>query len=98
MTLEAKEFLRRFVQHVLPKRFIKMRHYGLLANRCRQQRLDRCRRLLFVATVTALLACGSANTVMEPASKPSCPRCGGTRFVRFDLPDTAGMPAVGDTS
>ena len=33
MTLDAEEFLRRFVQHVLPKGFVKIRHYGLLANR-----------------------------------------------------------------
>ena len=33
MTLSAVEFLRRFVQHVLPKGFVKVRHYGLLANR-----------------------------------------------------------------
>jgi hypothetical protein len=32
MTLDAVEFLRRFVQHVLPKDFVKIRHYGLLAN------------------------------------------------------------------
>src|SRR5262249_20265927 len=37
MTLTAEEFLRRFVQHVLPKGFVKMRHYGLLANRHREE-------------------------------------------------------------
>src|SRR5262249_7486716 len=46
MTLDAVEFLRRFVQHVLPKGFVKIRHYGLLANRQRAERLDQCRRLL----------------------------------------------------
>jgi hypothetical protein len=99
MTLSAEEFLRRFVQHVLPKRFVKMRHYGLLANRQRQQRLDACRHLLFAATLTAQLARDNGDTVaVEPASKPCCPRCGGTRFVRLDLPETAGMPPAGDTS
>ena len=44
MTLTAEEFLRRFVQHVLPKQFVKIRHYGLLANAQRQARLDACRR------------------------------------------------------
>src|SRR5262249_58657265 len=47
MTLVADEFLRRFVQHVLPKGFVKVRHYGLL----RQARLALCRRLLLVANV-----------------------------------------------
>ncbi len=55
MTLSAEEFLRRFVQHVLPKGFVKIRHYGLLANAQREARLAMCRRLLLVATVAAVL-------------------------------------------
>ena len=43
MTLDTMEFLRRFLQHVLPKGFMKIRHYGLLANRQRQQKLQRSR-------------------------------------------------------
>jgi hypothetical protein len=49
MTLAADEFLRRFVQHVLPRSFVKIRHYGLLANAQRAVRLALCRRLLLVA-------------------------------------------------
>src|SRR5207249_4822426 len=48
MTLDADEFLRRFVQHVLPRSFVKIRHYGLLANAQREVRLALCRRLLLV--------------------------------------------------
>ena len=36
MTLDADEFIRRFLLHVLPDRFVKIRHYGLLGNRCRR--------------------------------------------------------------
>src|SRR5262245_32819760 len=98
MTLSAEEFLRRFVQHVLPKRFVKMRHYGLLANRRRQECLDVCRRLLFVATVTAQLVRDDADTVaVEPAREPCCPKCGGTNFVRLDLAK-ADAERGGDTS
>jgi hypothetical protein len=43
MTLSAEEFLRRCVQHVLPKGFVKVRHYGLLAPRGRDERLALCR-------------------------------------------------------
>src|SRR5213082_1607555 len=46
LTLSAEEFLRRFVQHVLPRGFMKIRHYGLLANRGRTERLALCRALL----------------------------------------------------
>lgn len=46
MTVSAEEFIRRFLLHVLPDRFVKIRHYGLLGNRCRRKKLDRCRELL----------------------------------------------------
>lgn len=46
MVLPAVEFIRRFLQHVLPKQFVRVRHYGLLAPRYRQQKLGRCRALL----------------------------------------------------
>jgi hypothetical protein len=49
--LTAAEFLRRWVQHVLPSGFAKMRHYGLLANRGRTERLALCRGLLALWTV-----------------------------------------------
>jgi len=46
MTLDADEFIRRFLLHVLPKRFMRMRHYGLLSNRDRAQKLATCRKLI----------------------------------------------------
>jgi hypothetical protein len=46
MKLEASEFIRRFLLHVLPEKFVKVRYYGLLANRKSDRILSRCRRLL----------------------------------------------------
>jgi len=46
MTVDADEFIRRFLLHVLPDRFVKIRHYGLLGNRCRKEKLAACRQLL----------------------------------------------------
>jgi len=46
MTLSAPEFIRRFLLHVLPSGFMRVRHYGLLANRRRTEKLARCRALL----------------------------------------------------
>ncbi len=46
MALSAEEFLRRFLLHTLPAGFVKIRHYGLLGNRCRHEKLARCRALL----------------------------------------------------
>ena len=53
MTLPAEAFLRRFLLHVLPRRFVRIRHYGLLANSVRRQRIALCRSLLGVREKTA---------------------------------------------
>ena len=68
MTLTAMEFLRRFVQHVLPRGFVRIRQCGCLANHCRTARLRLARRLLRRIPSRA-----------QPSSTPSgwCgPRCG----------------------
>jgi hypothetical protein len=90
MTLTADEFLRRFVQHVLPKGFVKVRHYGLLANRQREARLEQCRCLLLVVKGAAKLA-PSGEAVVEPAVPHCCPKCGGTRLLYREL-TPAGLP------
>ena len=71
MTLDGVEFLRRWVQHVLPRGFVKIRHYGLLANRHRAAKLAVCRRLLLGSGLWPI-AC-----VPEPPVPPDvCPVCG----------------------
>lgn len=50
MTLSADEFIRRFLLHVLPDGFQRIRYYGFLGNRYRKQKLDQCRRLLGMPT------------------------------------------------
>jgi hypothetical protein len=90
MTLGADEFLRRFVQHVLPRSFVKIRHYGLLANGQREARLALCRRLLLVENVVAEVpstdAAPSEETLpIEPAPRRRCSQCGGTRLVCREL-------------
>ena len=74
MTLAADEFLRRFLQHVLPSGFVKIRHYGLLANRYRAANLRRCRALLLVVSTAALRATLGAGGA---ADGQRCPHCGG---------------------
>jgi hypothetical protein len=79
MRLDTGEFARRFSLHILPPRFTKVRHYGLLANRGRAQRLEKVR------TAIALLAPQSTRTAPPPAPKvppppPCCPYCGSDRL------------------
>lgn len=88
MTLSGQEFLRRFVQHVLPRGFVKVRHFGLLANRHREEKLKRARRLLLPLTaITARTASAASSASDAPIAAPSlCPRCGSSRIVRLELP------------
>jgi hypothetical protein len=46
LTISAAEFITRFLQHVIPKGMPRMRHYGILCNRCKDEHLTRCRELL----------------------------------------------------
>jgi hypothetical protein len=53
MALEAEEFIRRFLLHVVPDGFVRIRHFGFLANRTRRAKLARCRALLAPPPVSA---------------------------------------------
>jgi hypothetical protein len=87
MTLPAVEFIRRFLQHVVPSGFVRIRHYGLLANRHRQEQLQRCREMLRVeqpdSDKTTVLASVPEGPEPVPAapSWQSCPSCGRGRMV-----------------
>jgi len=77
MTLTAHEFLRRFVQHVLPRGFVRIRSFGLLANRGREEQLAHCRRLLHVAESEHTASQG--EEVVSSATEAEvtrCPFCG----------------------
>jgi len=97
LTLAAEEFLRRFVQHVLPQGFVKVRHYGLLANAQRQARLAVCRRLLLVATVAAAVPTAESVSI-EPIQPRCCPKCGGTRLGYRELAPAAHVARPADSS
>ena len=72
MTLDAVEFLRRFFLHVLPKGFVRIRHYGLLANRFRNRLLPLAHELLAAAWPRAT----SSSAPATDCDLWHCPRCG----------------------
>jgi len=77
MTLGIEEFVRRFCLHILPERFVKIRHYGLLGNRQRQQRLAQARKFLGVGAVPAAKDSPLAlKSSAEAAPRGRCPFCG----------------------
>jgi hypothetical protein len=75
MTLAATEFLRRFFLHVLPKGFVRIRHFGFLANRFRTQALAECRALLAASPP-------AATADREQTASWHCPHCGAPMEVR----------------
>lgn len=102
MTLPAAEFLRRFLLHILPDRFVRIRHFGVLANRGRTAKLARCRALLAAPpppppgppeSVAALLR---RLTGVDIGQCPVC-RAGRLQVVAVFRPGARPVPAV-DTS
>ena len=73
MTLDVGEFIRRFMLHVLPKGFHRIRHYGLLATGARAENIETARNLLGVAPTVELADASKGNA---GADLPPCPCCG----------------------
>ena len=69
MTVSSDEFMRRFLLHVLPKGFVRIRHFGVLANHCRSQSIDLCRKLLEMAPLVR------SSESAPPNPSWLCPRC-----------------------
>jgi hypothetical protein len=100
MHLPLGEFIRRLRLHLLPPRFVKIRHYGLLTNRGRQERLQRARALLAAhSPVGPALPELKAAPSITP-SLPVCPHCGWAALVlvRVVFPSRRASPPVLDTS
>jgi len=84
MTLDAAEFSRRFLLHVLPNRFVKIRHYGLLCSRNITSKLLKCRRL----TGNKLLP----SSATSPKNARTCPTCSSSNVIRFLPKCSAASP------
>jgi len=81
LPLPATEFLRRFLLHVVPQGFMRIRHYGITANCRREQKLARCREVLGSTTAAppaaTPLPADADNAAPTPEdSTPRCPQCG----------------------
>ena len=95
MCLDAEEFIRRFLLHVLPSGFQRIRHYGLLANRYRAVKLARCRQLLdapapAVKLPDAALDYRDRYERLTGKSLRDCPKCGQGHMICIEtfLPGT----------
>ncbi len=84
MTLSGEELIRRFLLHILPQGFMRIRHFGFLANRCRQTKLAQIRARLEAAEVinepTQAKGDSTPPDTGEPTVSP-CPRCKSGRLI-----------------
>ena len=92
MTLAIAEFIRRFLIHVLPHGFHRIRHYGLLARSTRADNIARARELLAVAKPD-----GQPATSDVDPSKRICPCCGG-RMIIIEVFERGATPRYRPTS
>jgi hypothetical protein len=86
MTIESDEFIRRFLIHVLPRGFQRIRFFGLLSNRNRKIRLAECRRLLAAPMADLLpnpVDCPMLHLPLTEESIRCCPSCGKGQMVRI---------------
>jgi hypothetical protein len=93
MTLSVEEFARRFLQHVLPRGFVRVRHYGLLANRGREEKLRTCRRLLLAEPARVRQATDDDDDDDNEDQPRRCPACGGGVMRVVEV--MARVPAAG---
>jgi hypothetical protein len=95
MTLTAPEFVRRLLLHVLPTGLMRIRHYGLLANCHRHEKLNLCRRLLGSATAAEPESSEETKEIGESPSSITptrvCPVCGAGRMIVIE--ELPPMPA-----
>jgi len=105
MTLAATEFIRRFLLHVLPLGFHRIRYYGFLGARHRAEKLTRCRQLLGAPAALSLSVATVSPTpdlvpiVRSHVGSRLCPACGqGHLIVIHRLPPTPRFATVPDTS
>ena len=105
MTLSADEFIRRFLLHVLPEGFHRIRYYGFLGNRHRKQKLELCRRLLKMAPREETAPTDEAEQdyrdryeALTGFSLWECPVCHRGRMIVIGVIDPCALPAFTDTS
>jgi hypothetical protein len=99
MTLSREEFLRRFCLHILPLRFVKIRHYGLLSNRDRPARIAQARKLL-AQVPSQFEGLPEAVLTLKHVEAPPlvCPYCGHATLVLIRVIDRPKTPPTWNTS
>ena len=93
MTLEAAEFIRRFLLHVLPSGLVRIRQFGFLANRVRQHKLEQCRTLLALSQPCTFIRSAIRADVNLPDAN-ACPICKQGRLIVIELVGAEPIPIL----
>ena len=96
MQVDAVEFVRRFLIHVLPRGFVRIRHFGLLANAARRESVEICRALMPAPGAAQQPEPGipsDRETAETTASNESCPKCSIGTMVRTQTFRSGALPA-----
>ena len=92
MSLDAVEFIRRFLLHILPTGFVRIRQFGFLANRARREKLALCRALLGAPSAPPRSALAEAGE--RKADEKLCPVCGTGHMILIRLPLSERLAAL----
>jgi Putative transposase len=99
MTLQQPEFLRRFCLHILPPRFVKIRHFGILANRHRSANITQARALLAEIPAKPEPVPTFITTLRHLEATPLiCPHCGHPALILIRVIDRPKGPPTLDSS
>lgn len=95
VTMDGEEFIRRFLMHVLPKGFVKVRYYGLLSNRNKKTKLERCRLLTESPTIIPTFEGLKASEILKillGKDVTLCPCCRQRKLFDIKISPAAGSP------
>jgi hypothetical protein len=99
-TLAPEEFISRFLLHVLPDAFVRIRHFGFLASRCKGKDLPRCRQLLGLSPQRPprpKLTTAERMSTLLGVDITRCPACGRGPLIRVELPPRTSVPHIAST-
>lgn len=90
MTLDAVEFIRRFLLHIVPAGFVRIRQFGFLANRVRAKKLELCRAMLGAPPTPAVIVGWDGKT--EDDDRKPCPICKVGHMILISVVQSTRLP------
>ena len=96
-TIKAEEFIRRFMMHLLPKSYVRIRYFGFMANKCKKKNIACCRQALHYHQPSEPVEMSARSMMLHLTGEDlnQCPHCKiGTMLVSMQLPKTPPSPGI----